>query len=81
MFCTNYILTPQELIDEFNSKFSKGGMYEEYTGKIGYNDEKPLTEDDLIENFDKISIMIGRWEKAAIEDGKNPRSAVERKRQ
>lgn len=56
-------------------------MYEEYTGKIGYNDEKPLTEDDLIENFDKISIMIGRWEKAAIEDGKNPRSAVERKRQ
>ena len=70
--------TTQELIDEFNSKFSKGGMYENYAEKIGYNDEKPLTEEDLIENFDKISIMIGRWEKVAMEDGKNPRSAVER---
>ena len=78
MFCTNYILTPQELIDEFNSKFSKGGMYEDYAEKIGYNDEKPLTEEDLIENFDKVSIMIGRWENAAIKNGKNPRSAVER---
>ena len=73
--------TTQELIDEFNSKFSKGGMYENYAEKIGYNDEKPLTEEDLIENFDKISIMIGRWEKVAIKDGKNPRSAVERIRQ
>lgn len=81
MFCTNYILTPQELIDEFNSKFSKGGMYEEYAGKIGYNDEKPLTEDDLVENFDKISIMIGSWEEVAGKAGINPRSAVERKRQ
>ena len=70
--------TTQELIDEFNSKFSKGGMYEDYAEKIGYNDEKPLTEEDLIENFDKVSIMIGRWEKAAIKNGKNPRSAVER---
>ena len=55
-------------------------MYENYAEKICYNDEKPLTEEELIENFDKISIMIGRWEKAAKEDGINPRSAVERKR-
>ena len=53
-------------------------MYEDYAEKIGYNDEKPLTEEDLIENVDKVSIMIGRWEKAAIKNGKNPRSAVER---
>ena len=28
-------------------------MYENYAEKIGYNDEKPLTEEELIENFDK----------------------------
>ena len=44
------------------------------------NDEKPLTEEDLIENFDKISIMIGSWEEVAGKAGINPRSAVERKR-
>lgn len=53
-----------ECLENFNRNFSKGGIFEQYAGDIGYDEKNPVTVENITERIDEVELMVERWEKA-----------------
>ena len=60
-----------ECVENFNKNLSKGGKYEEYANDIGYEENIPLTEEDVISEPDKIVSIINNWNNKAIKNNED----------
>lgn len=70
--------TTKECIENFNRNFSTGGKLEIYANEIGYDEDKPVVEEDLIEERDRIDIIIKKWVIVAKRINRDPIIATER---
>ena len=50
-----------ERLENFNRNFSKGGIFEQYAGDIGYDEKNPITVENITERIDEVGMMIEGW--------------------
>lgn len=63
------MLDTSECIDNFNINFSKGGRFEKYASDMGYDENNPITEENIVNRASEIDYMLNQFKIAMSKNG------------
>jgi hypothetical protein len=62
-------MATSECIENFNINFSKGGRFEKYASDMGYDENNPITEENIVNRASEIDYMLDQFKIAMSKNG------------
>ena len=62
-------MSTSECIENFNINFSKGGRFEKYASDMGYDENNPITEENIVNRASEIDYMLNQFKIAMSKNG------------
>ena len=57
-------MSNSECIENFNINFSKGGRFEKYASDMEYDENNPITEENIVNRASEIDYMLDQFKMA-----------------
>ena len=62
-------MSTSECIENFNINFSKGGRFEKYASDMEYDENNPITEENIVNRASEIDYMLYQFKIAMSKNG------------